>query len=117
MRTWRHKYYEKKKFLENEKLLIRKLDSDIEPLTNSFSIYSHKRAELIELTIKLWSYLQLAGGMFHAIDPKFGIIFNPEQQGVDGEGSNLIKQTPRRKLSCGLNVVDSATERRALTGY
>jgi len=33
------------------------------------------------------------------------------------KGSNEIEQISRRKLSCGLNIVDSATERRALTDH
>jgi hypothetical protein len=47
----------RKEMLENEKFLTRKLDSYIEPLAQNFRIYSYNRAELIELTIGLWSYL------------------------------------------------------------
>jgi hypothetical protein len=87
--------------LKNTQYIIRKMETYLEPLTKEFNKitpWSHHRAQLIETTIRLWSYFEAPGGMFKPIQPEIGSIFNPrEQDGYDEDGEKYIPDKRLKK--------------------
>ena len=80
------------------------METYLKPLTREFNKitpWSHHRAQLIETTIKLWSYFEAPGGMFEVIQPAIGSIFNSKEQEAyteDGEKYIPDKQVKRKVL-------------------
>jgi hypothetical protein len=87
--------------LKNTQYIIRKMETYLEPLTKEFdkiTPWSHHRAQLIETTIRLWSYFEAPGGMFTVIQPAIGSIFDPrEQEGYTEDGDNYIPDKRLKK--------------------
>jgi hypothetical protein len=87
--------------LKNTQYIIRKMEMYLEPLTkefNSITPWSHHRAQLIETTIRLWSYFEAPGGMFKVIQPAIGSTFNPrEQEGYTEDGEKYIPDKRLKK--------------------
>lgn len=103
LRTWEKPAFEQE-MLKNTQYIIGKMETYLEPLTKEYdkiTPWSHHRAQLIETSIRLWSYFEAPGGMFKAIEPVIGSIFNPrEHVGYleDGEKHIPDKRLKKRIL-------------------
>jgi hypothetical protein len=100
LRTWEKPQFQQE-MLKNSQCLIRKMETYLEPLTKNFNKitpWSHHRAQLIETTIRLWSYFEAPGGMFEVIQPELGSPFNPaKHEGYDEEGEKYIPDKRLKK--------------------
>ncbi|KAF8851410.1 hypothetical protein BDZ45DRAFT_679122 [Acephala macrosclerotiorum] len=100
LRTWEKPAFEQE-MLKNTQYIIRKMETYLEPLTKEFNKitpWSHHRAQLIETTIRLWSYFEVPGGMFKVIQPAIGSIFNlREQEGYAEDGEKYVPDKPSKK--------------------
>lgn len=100
LRTWEKPAFGQE-LLKNTQYITRKMETYLEPLTREFNKitpWSHHRAQLIETTIKLWSYFEAPGGMFEVIQPAIGSAFNPvEQEGYDEDGEKYIPDKRSKK--------------------
>lgn len=103
LRTWEKPQF-KQEVQKNTQHIVRKLEAYLEPLTKEFhkiTPWSHHRTELIENTIRLWTYFEAPDGMFEPIQPKIGSHFNPqEQEGYteDGEKFDPDKRSKKKVL-------------------
>ena len=85
--------------LLNKGNLMRKMDDYLEPLINKFAkaiTFSPSRADIIEYTLKLWSYLQSLGGMVEIIHPAIGSSFDPRLHEVYEE--EFMQERPNEHL-------------------
>lgn len=78
---------------------MRRMEAYLEPLTNNFekiSRWSHHGANIIEYTLKLWSYLQSLRGKFVVIHPTIGSFFNSQlHEAYDQKGT---QQYPDKRV-------------------
>ena len=96
MRTW-YKPEFQHTLLLNEKRFREELEAFLEPLTKDYdkiNSWSHGRANIIEVTLKLWSYLQSLQGRLVMIQPAIGSPFDTKlHEAYDQDG---LQQYPRK---------------------
>ena len=100
LRTWEKPLF-KDEMLKNTSYITEKFETYLKPLTKDFdkiTPWSHHRAELIESTILLWSYLEAPKGMFKAILPAIGSIFDEKNhEGYEEDGTTYIPDKRMKK--------------------
>ncbi|KAF4631491.1 hypothetical protein G7Y89_g6639 [Cudoniella acicularis] len=94
LRTW-EKTENQKQLPQIEKVFNRKLGDFLYPLTKEFGQHSHYRLDIIEHSIRLWSYLRpLEGKLTMIKSNKVGDLFDSRE--ADGfEGTVTEKHLPR----------------------
>ncbi|TVY20206.1 hypothetical protein LARI1_G001679 [Lachnellula arida] len=98
LRTWPRDLF-RDEVLKNKAVFMSRLKSYMEPLTRNTNPMSDSRADIIESTMRLWSYLRLLGGKLHVIQPKLGSAFDSElQEAYDEIGMPLDRGRSLEKV-------------------
>ncbi|TVY50002.1 hypothetical protein LOCC1_G000104 [Lachnellula occidentalis] len=98
LRTWPRELF-RDEVLKNKGVLMSRLKSFTEPLTRRTNPWSDSRADIIESTMRLWSYLRPLEGKFHVIQPKLGSAFDSElQDAYDDMGMPLAIGRSSKKV-------------------
>jgi hypothetical protein len=105
--------------LLDEGKLMRRMEAYLDPLTNNFekiSRWSHTGANIIEYTLKLWSYLQSLRGKFVVIRPEIGSFFNSRfHEAYDKKGMEQYPDKHEKKkiswiLRRGFQVIEDGID-------
>jgi len=103
LRTW-HKSEFQKNLLSNRDVFILKLESFLEPLTKDIDKIqlpsSEGLANIIDVVLPLWAYLQSLHGRLIIIQPSIGSIFDPNiHEAYDQDGlQHFPQKTSKKKI-------------------
>jgi hypothetical protein len=97
LRTW-HRDLFRDEMLKNKDVFMNRMKTYMNPLTKEINTWSHSRGDIIEYTIRLWSYLRPLEGMFVLIQPELGGVFDRKlQDGFDEEGMPFAGEQRSKK--------------------